>query len=138
MDLSLRVGNVLVKEKKIVKYLGILLDNNLSFQEEVKSLLEKMAMGIKTIYSIRCCLPQSLMRTMFNAFVLSHLHYSLPVIQSINQQLICSLERQLNWAIKACYFRSKFDSSRDLKISNQILPISLFIKYKRVSYFWKV
>ena len=85
-----------------------------------------------------CCLPRSLMRTMLNAFVLSHLHYSLPVIQSINQQLICSLERQLNWAIKACYFRSKFESSRDLKISNQILPISLFIKYKRVSYFWKI
>ena len=41
LDLSLRVGNVLVKEKQFVKYLGILLDNKLTFQEEVKSLLEK-------------------------------------------------------------------------------------------------
>ena len=35
-----------------IEYLGVILDKNLTFPDEIKSILQKMAFGIKTINSI--------------------------------------------------------------------------------------
>ena len=82
---SIKIGNEIITESKSVKYLGVHIDKNLSFQDEVKHLLKKMAGGIKTIYTLRNRIPTFLMKTVLNAFVISHLHYSLLLIQ-INRQ----------------------------------------------------
>ena len=70
--------------------------------------------------------------------MLSHVHYSATIIQSINQNLVLTLDRTLNWAVKASFFRKKFDSSRDLKLKHKILPMHNFLKLKRINYIWKI
>ena len=97
-----------------------------------------MAAGIKTIYTIRRTIPGIMKKLILNALVLSHIHYSATIIQSINQNLILTLERQLNWAVKASFFRKKFDSSRDVTLRHKILPMHYFLKFKRINYFWKI
>ena len=77
-------------------------------------------------------------KLILNALVLSHIHYSATIIQSINQNLVLTLDRQLNWAVKASFFRKKFDSSRDLKLKHKILPMHYFLKLKRINYIWKI
>ena len=52
--------------------------------------------GNKVIHTLRNRIPTFLMKTVQNAFVISHLHYSLPLIQSIDKNLLISLEKQLN------------------------------------------
>ena len=47
-----------VLEKKVVKYMGVHTDCNLSFDEEIKNVLRKMAVGIKVIYSIKNIFPE--------------------------------------------------------------------------------
>ena len=42
-----------IKQKECVKFLGVQLDQNLNYQNEVKNILRKMACGIKTIYCVR-------------------------------------------------------------------------------------
>ena len=119
-------------EKPEVKYLGVHIDNNLTFQEEVKHILRKTARVIKTIYAIRKSIPQKLLTLVLNALVLSHLHYSAVIIHAIEQNLIMSLEKQLNWSLRATFFRHKFESVQDIKCSRNILPIKLFLKTKRL------
>ena len=69
---------------------------------------------------------------------LSHIHYSATVIQSINQSLILTLDKKLNWAVKSSFFRKKFNSSRDLKLKQKILPMHYFLKLKRINYIWNI
>ena len=38
------------------------------------------------------------------------------------------VNRQINWGIKVCHLRKKFDSARDLLLKHKILPAELFIK----------
>ena len=52
------VNGCTVLEKKVVKYLGVHIDCNLSFDEEIKNVLRKMAVGIKVIYSIKHICPE--------------------------------------------------------------------------------
>ena len=135
---SIKIGNEIITESKSVKYLGVHIDKNFSFQDEVKHLLKKMAGGIKTIYTLRNRIPTFLMKTVLNAFVISHLHYSLLLIQSIDKNLLISLEKQLNWAIRACYSRNRMDSTKDPKIKHSILPVEYLNKLKRTTYMWKL
>ena len=104
----------------------------------MKHLLKKMARGIEIIYTLRNWMPTFLMETVLNAFVISHLHYSLLLIKSIDKNLLISLEKQINWAIGACYSRNKMDSTRDLKIKHSILLVEYLIKFKRTTYMWKL
>ena len=53
----------------------VILDKSLTFQEDIKSCLRKMACGIKTINSIKNCLPLSTRFFLVEAVVINHVHY---------------------------------------------------------------
>ena len=72
-----------------------------------------------------------------SALVLSHLHYSAVVIHAIEQNLRVSLEKQLNWVLRATYFRQKFEPVQDMKRSHLLL-VKLFLRTKRLQFFWKI
>ena len=135
---SIKIGNKIITESKSVKYLGVHIDNNLSFQDGVKQILKRKARQIKTIYILRNRMSTFLMKTVLNAFVISHLHYLLLLIQSIDKNLLIMLEKQLNWAIRACYSRNRMDSTKHLKIKHSILPVENLNILKRTTSMWKL
>ena len=74
------------------------------------------------------------MKSVLNAFAITRLHYSLMLIQLIDENLLISLEKQINWAIHACYSRNRMDSLKDLKIKHSSVPVEYLIKLKRNTY----
>ena len=102
-----------------MKYLGVHIDCNLSFDEEIKNVLRKMAVGIKVIYSIKNIFPETI-SALLNALVLSHLHYPIVLFSGLKKSLRVTLNKQLNWGIKACFNRTKFDRTTDLKIKQNL------------------
>ena len=107
---------VILSNKDSVKHLGVQLDQNLNYQNELKNLLRKMACGIKTIYCVRDFLPTKTRLLLLNALVISHLHHSSILLSGISRSLISTLGKQLNWGIKACFIRYKMDSAHDLRL----------------------
>ena len=136
-DMEIQVDGKTISPSNHVKCLGVFLNQNLTYQNEVKNLLMKMACGIKTIYSVRDLFPEKSRFLLLNALVISHLHYSLVLLNGITENLLTTFENQLRWAVKACFNRNKFDHSSDLKIYHKILPIRYFLQYKSILYFWK-
>ena len=134
---TIKVKNQIINTSTTVKYLGVYLDQNMNFQDEVKNILRKMATGIKTLYAIRDIFPTATRLCLLNALVLSHLHYSSILLTSVSENLNTTLEKQLNWGIKACFNRTKFDNSTDLKIRHKILPVRHFLDSKCLLYLWK-
>ena len=61
--------------------------------------------------------PRCIQKTILNSFVLSHVQYYSVLLPTINRNLITTLEKQLNWAIKSCFHRQKFDLSSDLEMN---------------------
>ena len=97
---TLKVKNQIINTSTAVKYLGVYLDQTLKFQDEVKNILRKMATGIKTFYAIRDTFPIATRLLLLNALVLSHLHYSAILLTGITENLITTLEKQLNGEAK--------------------------------------
>ena len=109
----------------------------LTFQWEVKNLLRKVAAGIKTLYAIRDLFPEKTCLLLLNALLMSHLQYSAILVNGISENLLTTLEKQISWAVKACFNRMKYDHSLNLKLKHDILPIRYFLNMKTTLYFWK-
>ena len=76
---------------------------------------------IKCLYSIRDLFPEKKTRLMLlNTLVVSHLQYSAVLLNEITENLMERLEKHFNWAIEACFFRTKYDHSSDLKLQDKI------------------
>ena len=110
-----------IKLKNEVKYLDIIIDNKLTFETQVKSVLKKMALGIKTIQTIRNNLPKKCLKVLLHALVLIHFEYCNLLLTDISSALLLSLEKQLNWALKSVFYRSRNKCSTSLRISEEIL-----------------
>ena len=120
---TLKVGDKLISSKAEIKHLGVYIDKDLKYRKLVNNFLSRMAQGIKCIYAPRNIVPTIYKKLILSSFVLSHVQCSSVLLATINQNLIRTLEKQLNWAIKACFHRQKFDSSSDLKMKLDIIPI---------------
>ena len=125
-NLKVQVKNHSTSLSSFGKYLGVYLHQNLTYENEVKHVLKKMACGIKTIYAVKQFSPEKICLLLLNALALSHLHYPAILLQGISQNLLTTLEKQLSWGVKACFNSQKQDSSCDLKINYNILPTRLF------------
>ena len=93
-----------------------------------------MAVGIKVMYSIRNSVSEKTRITLLNALVLSHLHYSIILLIGIQSSLILTLNKQLNWALKACFYRRKSDRVTDLRLLYKIFPVEFMMKYRAIKY----
>ena len=96
-ELKLKVHNQVISAISKVKYLGVYLNQNLNYQIEIKNILRKMALGIKSLYSVRHIFPQKTRKLLLNALVVNHLHYSAILLSGISENLLTTLEKQLNW-----------------------------------------
>ena len=129
------VNGCTVLEKKVVKYLGVHIDCNLSF-DEIKNVLRKMAVGIKVIYSIKNIFPEKTRSALLNALVLSHLRYPIVLFSGLKKSLPVTQNKQLNWGLKACFNRTKFDRATDLKVKHKSLPVE-YLKVSGYYIFYK-
>ena len=108
-------SNISIEDNQIpisstVYYLGFFLDQNLTFQQELKNVLRKMARGTKTLNAIKIPFKINTRLIIMNTLNLSKIHSSSFILNSITQNLVASLGQQLNWAIKLSFNRRKFDS----------------------------
>ena len=78
-DLSLTLNNVNIETPKVTKYLGILIDDNLSFKSHIHYLEPKLSRSVGVISRLRYFLPSSALINLYYSLIHSHLLYGLPV-----------------------------------------------------------
>ena len=132
----LTVNDNEIKCSPSVKYLGVIIDTKLKLEEQVNSILRKMASGIRTIHIIAGRVPLAARLKLIETLVISHLKYSAPLLTNISQHSINRLERQLNWGIRTCHRSMKFDHITPLRLSSKILGVRYQIAYPIVSKLW--
>ena len=79
-----------------------------------------MAPAIRSLYLVRNHIP-------LEARLQSHLSFSGVYLQTLSAKNIQRKNRQINWGIKVCYMRRKFDHCRDIFLQSHVLPAELII-----------
>ena len=122
-----------IKPQSHCRYLGIIIDSKLNFHVQLSRVLSNMATAIRSIYFLRYQLPLEARLMLFKYLVLSHLTFSALFFQNLNFSAMQRINRQINWGIKVCYMRKKFERSTDLLVKSDILPAELLISQMSVS-----
>ena len=82
---SLYIGNFLIKEVTEAKFLGVILDNKLSWIPHIKHLTKKLRSAAAVLCRIRHCIPRDKYLTIYHTLFESHLTYGITVWGGISK-----------------------------------------------------
>ena len=98
-----------------MKYLGVLVDRELSWMDHVRKVRIKSLNALGMIRRIRSCLPVITRRTLYNALVLPHFDYCSVVWHSCGTTLSQKLERVQNYAMRVILDKPPLTPSEPLR-----------------------
>ncbi|KAK6184551.1 hypothetical protein SNE40_007001 [Patella caerulea] len=120
-----------------VRYLGIELDEQLSFSDHITTKCKKAMYGLQKIRNIRHLLTQDACHTLVLGTVISHLDYANAIFIGLPDTQIRKLQRVQNFAAKLVLQMDKYSSSTTALKTLHWLPVRLRIKHKVLTMIWK-
>ena len=96
-----------------------------------------MASAIRSLYLVRYQVPLKTRIIHFKSLVLSHLDFSAIFFTKFTIS-IDRINKQINWGIKVCFMKTKYDTARDLLLETKILPTELQITRVSLNRFFNI
>ena len=124
---KLTLNNETIECSENVKYLGVLIDQCLMYELEIKKVLAQMATSIQSLYTLCSSLNKKTRLLVFKTLIMSNFQYPAILLGGVQKKFITSVEKQLSWAVKVCFYRSKFQRSSDLKLKHSIFTVRNFL-----------
>ena len=99
-NVTLLMNKKALQQKDHVKYLGVLLDQHLSWKYQIKSVALKVSRGLGIIAKLKPFLKDNLIRTIYFSVVYSHLYYGIQAWGSADPTIRNKLEILQNKAVR--------------------------------------
>ena len=94
------------------KYLGVYIDQNLSWSEHIQKVIKKIASGIGALKRVRSFVPIAIQRLIFNSLIQPHFDYCFVVWDKCKKTLTDKLQKLQNRAARILTY-SPYDASAD-------------------------
>ena len=127
---NLNINKNNIKQVETFKYLGVLLDNKLSWQEHIQSLQTKLAKFNGVIYKIRNFVPRKILMMLYNALVGSYLRYGIRAWATCSPNLLNSLQVAQNKIIRAIMFLPYTSEVLTCYSDLKILPVEKICEHE--------
>lgn len=119
--IHINMNNLTLEEVQDIKYLGLIIDNNLNWSQHIKLLSNKILSMIPIIYKCRNYLTNKTKLKIYNAFFLSHFRYQIPIWGTCGETNFKSAQILQNKVLKILFNYNWLTSTemlyRELKIS---------------------
>ena len=122
----------------MAKYLGVIIDDKLNWNEQIKAINLKLSKGIGLLSKIRHFVPKTILRSLYYAFINSHMDYNLLNWSTSNETNLNSININMKKAIRIMCFKPRDESSLPLFKSLGILPLDKAIKLRQGKFMWKL
>ena len=113
--ISIRFREDTIREGPTVKNLGVVFDKYLTWDPHVSALVQKCNGILIGLSHVRHQIPPSLLPTLVNALVISHVRYCLAVFGNGSEKNMQRLQKILNFALRVISGRRKFDHISDVR-----------------------
>jgi hypothetical protein len=120
---ALNILETTISPSEEIKYLGVTIDKKLTLDTHIKSILKKMAVGIKALNCISSSIPLKSRIQLLHAIVMSHYNYSSMLLLGISSTSQNKLEKQLNWALRVCFNAQRRTNCDQFKKKANILNL---------------
>lgn len=128
--LNFRLSGQKLNLSSKTKYLGIILDEHLSWDPQIHDLTAKLSRSVGFLSKLRHFVDYKTLISVYFALFDSHINYCLQAIGYITQASFDKLEVLQNKALRLIHFKPARHSSRPLFIRSGILPLKKQLKVK--------
>ena len=108
---SLEIGGMPINQVSHTKYIGVYLDENLTWNEHINRLSKKIASGICALKRIRSFVSGTTLQFIFNSLIQPHFDYCCVVWDNCNKTLADKLQKLQNRAAILTF--SSYDANAD-------------------------
>ena len=122
-----------LERKTFVKYLGVLIDSNLSWKSHVDYISLKISKTIGIISQLRHFIPSPILLDIYRVLIYPYISYGLVVwgqTSKTNLKKILILQKQ---ALRLIYFASNREHAIPLFVHANILPVDM-LYYKSICF----
>ena len=136
-DFTLRVNGVLIKEKSCAKYLGVLIDNKLSFYEHCNHVCNKLVKGNAILSKIKYFVPHKVLRNVYFARIQPHMDYGITTWGFGCKTYLQSIQKLQRKSIRLFNLKPRRFPTKALFFDNKILPLHNILRFKNGCLLWK-
>lgn len=140
LKINLVIDNKPLQEKNYAKYLGLLIDNKLTFSNQIEHIRDKIIKGNAILYKLRNFVPGNILINLYNAHIQPHLDYGALVWGRCAQSHINRLSSQQNKSIRIMNFKKYSDPTTNAELfrAKNLLPVEKNINYLECRFIWKI
>lgn len=137
VPINLKINNKSVKQKNSVKYLGVMVDKNLNWKEQVNQLCKKVARGIGLISKLRHFVSNTILIQLYFSLIYPFLNYGLLIWGSTYKTTLKPLYMLQKKAIRILTFSHYYDHSSPLFRKLSILKLADLVIYQHSIFLYK-
>jgi len=125
---NIKINGNIIKREESTKYLGVLIDDTLSYKNHINDLTTKLTKIVNSFKIVKHYVPEKNRILLFEAYFNSKIQYGIELYGSANQSLINKLQIKQNRAIKTLFNLDYLTPTKQLHKDYKILMVS--DKYK--------
>ena len=134
---SIHIDNVLIKKVPSAKYLGVILDENLSWEEHVENLNKCIIKTANSFKIIKNHVHQENKKVLYYAYILSKIQYGIEVYGRANASVTKKVQTQQNRSLKILYQKDYFTPTKVLHSDLNILMVQDIYKLSIAKFVYK-
>lgn len=124
---TLQINNISIKQVKQTKYLGVIIDDKLTWQPHISQLQKKLSSCTGLLNRIHSCIPEILHKELYHTLFESHLAYGITVWGGVSHNKLLPLFRtqkkclRILFGNREAYLDKFMTSARSRPYGSQIL-----------------
>ena len=131
---QLSFDNLTINRSNYVQYLGVILDEHLTWNEHINELCNKLKRLFKTFYCLRRFIDKEQVKTIYYALVYSRIKYGITVYGSANKNKLSKIQTLQNKLLKVLLAKRYRYSTNALHNELNILKISDIAKVNSLTF----
>ena len=136
-DFKLSINHNIIEKTDSLKYLGVNIDDKLSWKNHIDILSTKLSKICGIIYKLRHYVPLSSLKSVYYSLFHSHLQYSLLNWGRAAKTHLHKLEVLQNKILRACLFGSRHYNTNSLYSKLGVLKLNDMIKMEMAKFMFK-
>ena len=127
-NITIKINDNPIERVKSIKYLGLILDENLDFKEHIMEVIKKVRKKIPAIIKTKYALNLDSKIKLYYAFVYPILLYGANIYGNSNKTYIKKLEKCQNKIINCLFSLHRINNVREIKTNLKLLGIKILSK----------
>ena len=132
------MNNEILQEKEHTKYLGVILDNKLTWKNHIPQTNFRISKGVGILYKRRQCVSRSTLRSLYFAFVQWNVNCCLLNWGNAAPSNLTPIRTNLNKALRIMCYKGPMYHSNTLYKKRNVLPLEGIHKLQLAKFMWKL